>query len=229
MLTVNEPNRPHFDAGRKSYRTDRGHPKDVLFRRGAPATGVTYECYDIAHHGVWDLLPSVEGKWQAVKLNLGLAEQALAEARVEVYRETLPDFKSESEARRFEMRAIALREGQPQFKEALLDAYSRKCAVTDCTVLAILEGAHIIPYSAGGTASNIVPNGLLLRTDVHTLFDRGLLWVDTENVVQIGPELEGSEYMPLRGRKLRLPTRRADHPHPDRLAHHRIYTARQPS
>jgi len=229
MLTVNEPNRPHFDAGRKSYRTDRGHPKDALFRRGDQTTGVTYELYDVAQHGVWDLRPSAEGKWEAVKLDLGPAEQALAEARAEVYSDSLPDFSNEPEARRFEMRAIAMREGQPQFKAALLDAYSAKCAITGCAVQAILEGAHIVPYAAGGTASNIVPNGLLLRSDIHTLFDRGLLWVDRDGFVQLGPDLDGSEYTPLRGRKLRLPEHPAEHPHPDHLAHHRVHTARQSS
>lgn len=227
MLTVNEPNRPHFDAGRKSYRTDRGHPKDVLFRRGDQTTGVTYELYDVTQHGVWDLRPSAEGKWEAVKLDLGPAEQALAEARAEVYGDSLPDFSNEPEARRFEMRAIAMREGQPQFKAALLDAYAGKCAITGCAVQAILEGAHIVPYAAGGMASNVVPNGLLLRSDIHTLFDRGLLWVDRDGFVQLGPDLDGSEYTPLRGRKLRLPEHPAEHPHPDHLAHHRVHTARQ--
>lgn len=227
MLTVNEPNRPHFDAGRKSYRTDRSHPKDVLYRRGDAASGVTYELYDVARHGVWDLRPSAEGKWEAVKLDLGPAEQALAEARADVYSEPLPDFDGEPEARRYEMRAIALREGQPQFKAALLDAYAGKCAVTGCAVQAILEGAHIRPYSSGGAATNVVTNGLLLRSDVHTLFDRGLLWVDADGFVQLGTDLDGSEYTPLRGRKLRLPEQPAEHPHPDHLAHHRVHTARQ--
>lgn len=229
MLTVNEPLRPTFDAGRKSYRTDRGHPKDVLFRQGDRTTGVTYQIYSVVQHGVWDLRPSAAGKWQAMKLDLSPAEQALAEARAEVYSEPLPDFSGEPEARRFEMRAIALREGQPQFKAALVDAYAGKCAVTSCAVQAILEGAHIVPYATGGVAANVVSNGLLLRSDIHTLFDRGLLWVDAHGFVQFGPELEESEYLPLRGRKLRLPEQSTDHPHPDHLAHHRVHTAGRPS
>ena len=228
MLTVNEPNRPHFDAGRKSYRTDRGHPKDALFRRGDQRSGVTYEIYDVAQHGVWDLRPSAGGKWEAVKLDLGAAEQALAEARAEVYGDPLPDFSNEPEARRYEMRAIAMREGQPQFKADLLAAYGSRCAITGCAVQAILEAAHIISYSSGGAATNTVPNGIILRADVHTLFDRGLVFVDPDGFVQIASELDESEYAPLRGRKLRLPDHPADHPHPDHLARHRVHTARQP-
>jgi len=91
----------------------------------------------------------------------------------------------------------------------------------------ILEGAHIRLYSSGGAATNVVPNGLLLRSDIHTLFDHGLLWVDADDFVQLSSEPDGSEYTPLRGRKLRLPEQTADHPHPDYLAHHRVHTARQ--
>jgi putative restriction endonuclease len=65
----------------------------------------------------------------------------------------------------------------------------------------------------------------LLRSDIHTLFDRGLLWIDAAGFVQFGPELEGSEYLPLRGRKLRLPEHPNDHPHPVHLEHHRVHTA----
>lgn len=228
MLTVNERNRPHFDAGRKSYRTDRGHPKDVLYRTGDRSTGVRYELYDVAKHGVWDLRPSPDGRWEAVKLDLSPAEQALAEARADVHGEPLPDFANEAEARRFEMRAIVLREGQPRFKAALLEAYGGKCAITGCAVQAILEGAHIRPYCSGGTATNVMPNGLLLRSDIHTLFDRGLLWVDADGFIQIGEELMSSEYLQLRGSKLRLPSHSADLPHPEYLEHHRMHTARQP-
>jgi len=229
MLTVNESLRPTFDAGRKSYRTDRGHPKDKLFRQGDASTGVTYQLYDIEQHGVWDLRPSPEGKWKAVQLETSPADKALAEARADVYGQPLANFLSEPEARRFEMRAIAMREGQPKFKNALLDAYSGKCAFTGCAVLAILEGAHIVPYAAGGMATNVTSNGLLLRSDIHTLFDRGLLWIDAAGFVQIDAELEASEYLPLRGRKLRAPDHPADHPHPDHLTHHRVRTALQPA
>lgn len=218
-LTINDRNRRHNGDKRGNVAPDPSDPRDALIRvevRGGE--DVRYWLYDFATGGP---APYAEHE------DLGAAEQALAEARADVYSEPLPDFAGESEARRYEMRAISLREGQPQFKGALLDAYAGKCAVTGCAVQAILEGAHIRPYSSGGTATNIVPNGLLLRSDIHTLFDRGLLWVDADGFVQLSSELDGSEYTPLRGRKLRLPEQPADHPHPDHLAHHRVHTARQ--
>jgi hypothetical protein len=228
MLTVNAGLRPQFDATRKDYRSDRGHPKDVLFRKGNRSTGVTYERYDVAQHGVWDLRPNSQGKWEAYKLDLSPAEQALAEARAEVYGTPLPDFPDEKTARKYELRAIVMREGQPAFKAALVDAYGGHCAVTGCAVLAILEGAHIRPYSSGGAATNVVSNGLLLRSDIHTLFDRGLLWIDSNQRIQLDPELDGSEYAPLRGQALRVPLQPAQRPHSDHLKHHRVHTARQP-
>ncbi|WP_206444886.1 HNH endonuclease [Burkholderia ambifaria] len=228
MLCVNEPNRAQFDAGRKSYRSDRGHPKDVLFRQGNRSTGVTYELYDPAQHGVWDLQPSSAGKWEAVRLNIGLAEQALMEARAHVYGNPLPDFASEPEAHRYVMRAIAMREGQPKFRAALMEAYAGRCAVTGCAVEAILEGAHIRPYAAGGATTNVVNNGMLLRADIHTLFDRGLLWVDCNGHIQLARELHSSEYVIFRGQPVRLPQHECDHPHPSHLTHHRVHTARQP-
>lgn len=227
MLTVNASLRPQFDATRKDYRSDRGHPKDVLYRQGERKTGVTYEPYDVARHGVWDLRPNTQGKWEAYKLKLSPAEQALAEARAEVYGAPPPAFPDEKSARRYELRAIVMREGQPAFKAALVDAYAGQCAVTGCAVLAILEGAHIRPYSSGGAATNVVSNGLLLRSDIHTLFDRGLLWIDAAQQIQLDPELDGSEYAPLHGQALRVPLQPVQRPHPDHLKHHRIHTACQ--
>jgi putative restriction endonuclease len=57
-----------------------------------------------------------------------------------------------------------------------MTVYSGRCAITDCEIDDVLEAAHISPYS--GRSSDQVCNGLLLRADVHTLFDCGLLAFD---------------------------------------------------
>lgn len=108
------------------------------------------------------------------------------------------------------MRAICIRRGQPAFRKALMTAYGGRCAVTGCDVEDVLEAAHISPYS--GTSSDHVTNGLLLRADIHTLLDCGLLAVDpsTREVV-----LTGSDYAHLTGKKLREPATPGDRP--DRL------------
>jgi putative restriction endonuclease len=73
---------------------------------------------------------------------------------------------------------VAPRLGQGTFRVLVTDVYQRRCAVTGERTLPVLEAAHIQPYAAGGRHS--VRNGLLLRSDLHTLFDRGYLTVTPE-------------------------------------------------
>ena len=73
-------------------------------------------------------------------------------------------------------RQIVSRRGQPKFRARLLSAYVGRCAITGADAEAVLEAAHIRPYR--GPESNALPNGLLLRADIHTLFDLALLAID---------------------------------------------------
>ncbi len=77
------------------------------------------------------------------------------------------------DTRKRAIHAICLRRGQKKFRDSLLEAYGSHCVVTDCSVPDVLEAAHIFPYQ--GSDTNKVANGLLLRADIHTLFDSGLL------------------------------------------------------
>ena len=86
------------------------------------------------------------------------------------------DPASVADERERAMRAICIRRGQPAFRAALLVAYGGRCAITDCDVEDVLEAAHISPYR--GLSSNHASNGLLLRADIHTLFDCGLVAFD---------------------------------------------------
>ncbi len=71
---------------------------------------------------------------------------------------------------------IFRRRGQGPFRDGLLRRYGSQCLVTGCTVLAILEAAHIDPYRED--MHNHLGNGLLLRADIHTLFDLDLLVIE---------------------------------------------------
>ncbi|MEP0917495.1 HNH endonuclease [Leptolyngbya sp. DQ-M1] len=64
---------------------------------------------------------------------------------------------------------------QKEFRQTLLKVYENRCAVTGCDVPAALEASHIDPFAKGG--SNSISNGLLLRADIHKLFDRYLISV----------------------------------------------------
>lgn len=83
---------------------------------------------------------------------------------------TLDSPEGEREKR---LRSIAARRGQPAFRKKLLRAYGKRCALTGCDAPEALEAAHIDPYRSQD--SHHVQNGILLRADLHTLFDRGLL------------------------------------------------------
>lgn len=101
-------------------------------------------------------------------------------------------------------RQIVARRGQPRFRVALLEAYSCRCAVTGADAESVLEAAHIRPYR--GPDSNVAANGLLLRADIHTLFDLALLAINPgSRRVAISKTLAGSCYAELDGKPLRVP------------------------
>jgi hypothetical protein len=102
-----------------------------------------------------------------------------------------------------QQRAIKIRRGQAKFREDLLAAYRRTCAVTGCRIVDLLEAAHIRPHAEEPNYS--VTNGLLLRGDIHTLFDLGLLTVDTRRRVRLAPALLSSEYKIYDGKELKHP------------------------
>ncbi|WP_454758512.1 HNH endonuclease [Caulobacter segnis] len=112
--------------------------------------------------------------------------------------------------------AIVRRRGQAKFRAALMRAYGGQCVVSGCTVAAVLEAAHIKPYL--GDHSNVVQNGLLLRGDLHTLFDLKLLQIDPKTrTVVLSQTLEGTEYWAFHGRALTPPERPSDAPAQDCL------------
>jgi HNH endonuclease len=119
-----------------------------------------------------------------------------------------------------------VRVGQHAFKALVQEAYGRRCAVTGARIVPVLQAAHIRPVTSEG--ENRVDNGLLLRSDVHTLFDRGYLGVHpTERVLMVSPRLRqeygnGEEfYARARARGVvASPTRRADRPNAKFLQWH---------
>jgi putative restriction endonuclease len=125
---------------------------------------------------------------------------------------------------------ITPRLGQGIFRVAVTDAYGRACAVTGEHSLPVLDAAHIRAYQADGPHE--VRNGLLLRADLHRLFDKGYITVTDERRVEVSPRLRadyhnGRTYYPLHGQLLRRPLASADEPDPAYLRWHRdhVYLA----
>jgi len=97
--------------------------------------------------------------------------------------------------------SIVRRQGQALFRKILLEIYNYKCVITGCDAEQALEAAHIIPYL--GSDTNHPTNGLLLRADIHTLFDLHLLSINPETMtVEVAPSLRNTCYKELIGKQL---------------------------
>jgi putative restriction endonuclease len=114
--------------------------------------------------------------------------------------------------------------GQGLFRILVTDLYDRRCAITGERTLPVLDAAHIKPYTL--VQRHEVPNGLLLRSDLHRLFDGGYLSVDPKDrkvIVskRIKEEFDnGREYYKLEGQVLREPSAPWARPSVDNLEYH---------
>lgn len=111
----------------------------------------------------------------------------------------------ESGARYGLEQVIKPRIGQGAFRVFVTEAYHRRCAITGEKTLPVLEAAHIKPYSQEGTHET--SNGLLLRKDLHTLFDRGYITVTEDCHIEVSKRIKedygnGKEYYALHGKEL---------------------------
>lgn len=137
------------------------------------------------------------------------SEAAIAE-QVWHGEDALPPLDAE-DARKRTLAEIIRREGQSAFKTKLVRAYNGCCAVTGCDELGALEAAHIHPYQ--GPDWNKVQNGLLLRGDIHTLFDRHLMGIHPQTrAVVLSPQLSGEHYRALYGRPIADPAEKGQRP-----------------
>jgi putative restriction endonuclease len=113
--------------------------------------------------------------------------------------------------------------GQGTFRISVTDAYDRACAVTTEHALPVLEAAHIKPFSTGGL--HRVSNGLLLRTDIHRLFDKGYVTVTPEYRFEASRRLKddfdnGKTYYALHGKQIHVPSAASARPDPALLKWH---------
>lgn len=113
--------------------------------------------------------------------------------------------------------------GQGSFRVLITDTYQRRCAVTQERALPVLEAAHIRPVGEGGL--HRIDNGLLLRSDLHRLFDRGYVTVTPDGRVRVSRRLKdefdnGEIYYPLEGREIWRPSGEAERPRPEFLEWH---------
>jgi putative restriction endonuclease len=108
--------------------------------------------------------------------------------------------------------------GQGAFRVLVTESYQRRCAVTGERTLPVLEAAHIKPFAKNGP--NRINNGLLLRSDLHILFDRGYMTVTNEMNIEVSRRIKeefenGRDYYAMHGKRLAvLPLRDIERPEP---------------
>lgn len=130
----------------------------------------------------------------------------------------------ESQSRFGEPALIRPRLGQGAFRISVMEAYRRQCALSAGRVLPALDAAHILPFHLGG--EHVQSNGILLRKDIHSVFDAGLATFDDDYRFVVSPKVReifnnGHEYRRLHGSRLALPENPEHHPSRNALTWHR--------
>jgi putative restriction endonuclease len=130
-------------------------------------------------------------------------------------------FSSHEQARFGPPTLITPRLGQGAFRVAVTEAYGRQCAITNGKVLPALDAAHIKPYGEGGLHTK--SNGILLRKDIHSVFDAGYVTIKDDFTFSVSKKVKevfnnGEEYFRLHGSPVRRPDRKADWPDVDLLS-----------
>lgn len=111
-----------------------------------------------------------------------------------------PDTKDE---RNKKSRFVVIRKGQSKFKKELIKYYGHLCVITGCDIPEAIEASHVFPYR--GEKDNSPRNGLLLRTDLHELFDADLIGIHPDSLtIHLHPEISRSYYREWEGRHIIL-------------------------
>ena len=125
---------------------------------------------------------------------------------------------------------IRPRLGQGAFRVLVTDIYQRRCAVSRERTLPALEAAHIRPYGDGG--EHTANNGLLLRRDIHSLFDAGYVTVTPGLQFEVSRRIReefdnGKHYYALHGRTIQVPVDATMRPDADALTWHNDHCYRE--
>lgn len=156
---------------------------------------VSFATYDTDSREGLELWQGVQGATTALSQNVGFAEPS----------------------RRYgEPTLIRPRLGQGAFRLVVTQVYERRCAITKERTLPALEAAHIRPYADGGEHSPT--NGILMRRDIHSLFDQGYVTITPERRFEVSRRIReefenGRHYYELHGSEIRSPL--AQHERPD--------------
>lgn len=161
----------------------------------------------------WIALPDwsksiVKGK--TFSHNTEEGQRLLAQVQERMRRTVVNQVVSDAPEQRYAESLTKHRLGQGGFRISVTDAYQRRCAITGEKTLPVLEAAHIMPYANEGP--HLVSNGILLKSDFHTLFDQGYLTITPDYHIEVSKRLHedygnGKDYYQHHGQQLLiLPT-----------------------
>ncbi|GER02197.1 hypothetical protein JCM17845_28200 [Iodidimonas gelatinilytica] len=99
------------------------------------------------------------------------------------------------------LRQVVLRRYQGAFRKVLLSKRPNRCAITGTSELSVLEAAHIIPYAERFADRDKPENGLLLRSDIHKLFDAHLISINPKTkAIEVSDRIASPDYQSLHGK-----------------------------
>lgn len=157
--------------------------------------------------------------WLAVEEGLDLLEELPTESDVATDAVEIDLGGDVNDLRVRRMTNAVVRPDQAAFRLKVLDAYGGKCCVSGTAVARALQAAHIRPQLGGAT--NHVTNGVLLRADLHLLFDANLIGIDHDYRLVVSRQLSGTEYAKFAGQRISLPVEKDKQPSARALAWHK--------
>ena len=166
----------------------------------------------------------VQGKTYSTKDEIGQQYWNLVQARILKYLPQTSASQVNEPSPQYAQYLTNVRIGQGAFRVMVTDAYSRRCAISGEKTLPVLQAAHIKPYAEFWI--NTVDNGLLLRSDLHKLFDDGYLTITPEYNIEVSRKIKeqfenGRDYYRYHGNQLiSLPSGKLDMPKKEYLLWH---------
>ncbi|MBC7508620.1 MAG: HNH endonuclease [Ferruginibacter sp.] len=172
--------------------------------------GKSYDSEDLMGKGIWERVEKLLEKYLYIQSANERESQFILEEP------TFPAYGN--------LILTKVRLGQGAFRVLVTDAYSRKCSITGEKTLPVLDAAHIKPYVESGP--HFISNGILLRSDMHKLFDGGYLTITNDFKVEVSSRIKeefqnGKEYYKYHGNDLLiLPDREIDKPNENYIDWH---------
>lgn len=195
-----------------------GVPIGVMIQT-KPKPGVEYLIVGLGRVLEWSAGYFIIEKFERGSVRSLQSDAAVDRVAAEIEPNTPPP---ETGVREWEIRQVLKRRGQARFRADLIEAYDGHCAISDCDAADALEACHVASYSE--SVNNRKSNGILLRADLHTLFDLGLLAIHPVDMsVILSPKLMNTSYQPLHGRRVKLPKEPEDRPNAGALKDHAVW------